>query len=430
MGALRTGFSLILWVLVIALLYVGAMRLRSVDPLADYREALREAADTPFGLTMHNATLAAYDGPRPILRVDTEVIEVTRDEREVWLRNCTNGRLFDEGKEAGQFEAASVRYDDFRKTASVSNVRLIMGDLDVRTQTANWTEADGRVAVPTPIVGTLAGGKVEGQSAEVFLRTRTAEVSVGKWEGLLAYRTPLQERQSDKRRVVFRFHSVKKTAKPNVTIYTNAEMVDDKDTFVRADRIVHDLDTDIATCEGRCQMRSPRMDITADKAVVDLNVKRATLTQNVTMTIWPKPEDVAAAKEPPKEGEEQEDPLHSRKIAKGYPVRATCDRLVYLYGEEQRSELEGSLKARQDLPEGRWREVTARRAVIDEKAETLRLDGDVRMIASNGDDLTVEWIVLSIKEDEEEEFETGPGSGVSELPEKVRREIPDSDKPR
>jgi hypothetical protein len=66
----------------------------------------------------------------------------------------------------------------------------------------------------------------------------------------------------------------------------------------------------------------------------------------------------------------------------------------------------GSPKARQELPEKAWREITAPMVIYEEDKELMTMlsgEGtkDVRMKNSLGDDLLAETIVISTKEGDE-----------------------------
>lgn len=410
-------------ILVVVLLYFGISRLRSVDPFEAYKSAFNSVSQNPSAVTLSDVDVSTYDSNGVALaKMHVNLIDVQRDERHVDLMSVDNGLLFDKGKQAAKFSAGLVKWDANSKSAQVSEVaRIVTNGLDVKTMGLSWDEPKGQILLPMPIVGTLGNGAVYGKDAAVYLRAKAVEVSNASWVGKVKYAPQDQEKPRD-RKVRFRAQRIKKLQEPDTISYTNAEMLDDEDTFVRANSIVHNQKTDMADCVGSCQMRSPRMDLTGEKALVDLNVKKATITEGIRMTLYPKPGDVLKAKEKPKEDEEQ-DPIHNRRIAKGYPVVATCDKIEYLYGDERQAILTGHVKARQELPEGKWRELTADRAVIDEQKETLHLEGHVHMTASNGDDARFEWIDVSTKEDDDS-YEAGPGDATFVVPKKQADKIP------
>jgi hypothetical protein len=422
-SSIRTLGIAFLWLLAAILLYLGAMRLRSVDPFADYRNKFGSVFNNPYAISLNHVKVAAYDGQTPLCRFDVNTIDVRRDEREIWLRECSQGVLYDAGKPVANFEAKLVRWDaNQRRAECIGVARLKTKDMEVATETATWEETTSLLTFPKPISGTLSGGKVEAAGGSVRLATREIALGRGSWTGLVNFQA--DKEKPKKRRFVYRWQSIKKTSKPPVATYVGAEAIDEDDTFFRADLIVHQEEPDIADCTGACAMRSPRMDITSKKTVIELKIKKATITDGVTMTMWPKPADVADMKLLPKEGDEWDEPLHSRKIGKAFPVRATSDVITYFYADDKRvANLDGHVHARQDLPGGAWREITANKAVLDDIKETLRLDGNVHYVASNEDDFTVEWMEISTKEGDES-WSAGPGSGKSTTPKEKEGEKP------
>jgi lipopolysaccharide export system protein LptA len=413
MRPLRAAAVVIVWALVIGLLYLGALRLRSVDPFSQYRQTFNAAMESPWGVVLDDVDVAAYEGGVPLARFHVSEIDVRRDEREVLLKRCDRGILYDEGKQAAQFSALLVKWDTYQHVAQISGqVHIRRENMDVHTSALVWREKESLLTFSHPLVGTFEGGAFHALNAKLNLAEESAELFEGSWKGQLKDK---QEASVTKGSVLFRFHKASKEPNSDVIVFLNAEMVDEEDRFFRADRIEYNEKTEVAVCTGNCAVRTERIDATGDKAVVERKIEKATLTENIAVTLWPKPEDIEAAEQPPEEGEPEE-PLHSRRLAKARPLKIVCDRIEYFYGDEPHAVLTGSLYARQDVTEEAWREITAARAVLDEDKETLSVDGDVKMIASNGDRFDVESLVVSTKEGDDA-WTVGPGTGETVAPE-------------
>jgi hypothetical protein len=70
--------------------------------------------------------------------------------------------------------------------------------------------------------------------------------------------------------------------------------------------------------------------------------------------------------------------------------------------------------------------LTADHAVLDEKAEKLRLEGNVRMIASNGDDVQADSVTVSTKEGDDS-WEWIQGSGTMTTTKEMEKQLPSTE---
>lgn len=192
-----------------------------------------------------------------------------------------------------------------------------------------------------------------------------------------------------------------------------------------ADRVEYDDRNDTATGTENLTFSDPDTTIVGDLIVVNFDQKLATVTGDVKLT---------------SHGEESEDeddddlPLKERYRKKKTVI--DCDQIDYWY-KEKRAEAHGNLRFRQGDRHG-----TAGKAVYFEKDDVLLLEGEVNVTNKKGETAKAPTVTIDNKEDtmvadqgvtitffvdEEEEGESGEGTGKSSGKAEGKPEAKESD---
>ncbi|MCH8273638.1 MAG: hypothetical protein IH851_02475 [Armatimonadetes bacterium] len=420
-----------LWLLALsggALVFASVRWLAAVDPFARFLSgAYSEPLGSGVGSTMQDVDVTIRDGSDLVISFSAAEVTLRRDQQYMRLTIISDGKVYDEGREAAWFEAGIATYRGNQGLLEVAGApRAGTEDWELRADRVFIDRGQKQMRAPGGMRGRYLDGDVTAATFVLNYADGTAEATDFEWEGPVAVD---QEGRQEQRPVLISGERFESFTDPERQVFYTAEAIDE-DTILRADVITRYVEEDVFIAEGNCEYRSPDAVLIAPKVVVYHKEKRAVITGGVYVLVKPEEDKGAPAAGPPlppaepelpegirqppgaeQEQEQEEDTqerVRSTENLRQYPIVITCEKVEYFYQEgEKRAILTGSPKARQDLGEGAWREITAPLALYQEDEELLTLESsegerDVRLTNSNGDDLTAKRVVISTVEGKEE----------------------------
>lgn len=398
--------------------------LLSLDPYARFRQAPSDVDQTGIALT--NVEVRRYRAGELVGEATVGQVAIRRDRQLVRFEQVGNGRFLSDQGEL-RFEGREAQWRAIGKMLESSGGRVWNETLDLRVGTFRFDQGRGRLTVPGEIRGRLMEGQVVANNLTYFVNTQMYEMGPVHWVGKVnVAEFPIQERQTTTWEVRGRrMRSVSR----DVDEYTDGEARDGAgEVVVMADIVLVDKRNDVVTARGNVRYYGIEANLTATEVVVYRRERRAVFTGGVRMLVKAEdrrglaveeipplrpvvPDEIARDRPPPpvlSEDEKKDDEVRSLATRRKYPLLLAADRVEYWYGRgSRRAVATGSPQARQQMAEGRWRQVWAYRAEYDGEREQLRLlsreeTREVRMKNSLGDDLVARWFRFSTKEDEED----------------------------
>jgi hypothetical protein len=418
----RTNYR---WVLLLALAPMafwstGALqRFARYDPFAQYRtEGYLNALGPDVGSRLGETLVRVYEGMDLGVQFVARRIDVRRDRAQFTVFDIHNGRLYDKGKQQLWFSAGGGVYNSVQNKADVfGGLALWNRELAFRTDRGEVDTGQRIVRSAGVVIGRFREGEVSAQSVMWNYARREGRAEQVSWMG------PLQQ-EGKVRRVQLRGQTWEILSNPRRQIFYKAEAVDE-DQFIRAEKITWLEEEDVITAEGAVEYVGPDAIIRCPKVVVYRKEERAVATGGVQLLVKPErdkgrigppPSGLPPAQPvlppgvqpPPSQQQDQEERVRRSDNLRDYPILITAERIEYWYAEgAKRAEVTGNPKARQELPEGAWREITAPRVLYDQEKELLTLLSrtpgaqEVRLKNSRGDDFLAEEVVISTVEGNE-----------------------------
>jgi len=199
--------------------------------------------------------------------------------------------------------------------------------------------------------------------------------------------------------------------------------------------MVLDRDKKTYTFTEGVKMFGKDNNVACPKAIVYDKEKKIVMEGGVSMLIKPKnevgpkeepieplrpvvPESISGNRPKAQQGKTQDPDLDVRgsENKRKYPVKVFADTITYFYKKGNRhANISGHPQARQDFPDGGWRQVWCTTSYYDGEKKTLKLEGtadnQVLMKNSIGDIMHTGFIILSTKEDDDY-LETGKSKGT------------------
>jgi hypothetical protein len=407
---------------VLGILYV--QELAKIDPFAALRHPTT-GLDDRIGIRLEDVSLRHYHGKDLVTKAMVDRVDITRDRSRFHLYGIHDG-VYRGEKATVRFASETGEWNDARRVLEVKKgTRIQSEDFDLEVPTFNYRQSKATLHVPGEIKGKLAKGVVQASNFVYNLNDRSYSAGPVHWSGELALK--LQD-DGNPKPTKWAIKGASWNVKGKLEVFTDG-IADSGDTIIKAPHIERHSETDVVTATGGVQYASKKALMTCDKVVVYRKEKRAILTGNVQMLIKPKdqqdkvlmvdippfrpvvPDSIAANRPTPAKTEQQkknEDDLRSGKSVRKYPITVVCEKIEYWYAKDnEHAVITGNPQARQDLPDGLWRHVSTNNAYYDGKLETLKLmsaegASDTRMRNSKGDDLTMTWIQVSTKDDDDE----------------------------
>lgn len=404
-----------------ALWLTGALqRFARYDPFAQYRTAeYLNALGPDVGSRLGETLVRVYEGVDLGVQFSARRIDVRRDRALFTLFDIHNGRLYTGGEQRLWFSAGGGVYDTVQNRGEVfGGLTLWNRELVFRTERGVVDTGRRVVRSSGPVTGQFREGEVSAHSITWNYAAREGRAERVSWRGPF-------EQQGKTRRVQLRGQTWEILSNPRRQIFHKAEAVDE-DQFIRAEKITWLEEEDVITAEGAVEYVGPDAIIRAPKVVVYRKEERAVASGNVQLLVKPErdkgrvgppPAGLPPAqpvlppglKQPqPAQQEAQEDRVRRSDNLRDYPILITAERIEYWYSDgSRRAEVTGNPKARQELPDGEWREITAPRALYDQEREMLTLVSrtpgaqEVRLRNSRGDDFVAEEVEISTVEGNE-----------------------------
>ena len=412
----------------------------SLNPYGNLGHA--HTADPMAEVTAKGVRVREYHDGKLVTQADAEKLTMAQGGNQIVLDHVKNG-VSKTPQGPVSFAGGKGVLNPLTKTVEVSQgVRVKGGDFDVSSRMATLSGRTGEVNVPTPLQGTIGGGRFTAASMVHRNNTNFTRIVLPEWKGRVTAQdapTPMKNKQwrftgdevtngtDDAKRAK---DPVERRLRHAVNGWaTDGEMV------ITSPTMMEDPETGIVTATGdkaaRATYHSAKADIVADKVVVYQKEHRAVCTGRVIMFVRPKADwdkplriddddrgplvpDVPASllakmsggatlsqAEKDKIGE-----LRSSKNLRDYPMQMAAEEVTYWYQEGERRAVAkgGTPTAYQKLDDGRWRQAWAPTANYDGEKDMLDLVGsldkrEVHMKNSIGDNNDCYQAKLSTAED-------------------------------
>ena len=420
-------------ILAFAAAYGGYARLMNVirsDPFASLEQGNPLGLTDSIGIRFNDVDLKAYRLGRLITSAVVDRLDVTKDRQTYQLLGIRNGKfysdhgIFDYEARQGLWNAVS------RQLTITGGAHVVSKNVDLKTDSFGFDSIKDVLRADNPIRGRLYDGVV--QAADLRLNTKTDGYETGpsRYRGTLAMFQKKDDASDAATTKRWDISSLHVKAVGDMSFYTHAVASDDE-VILKADLIEQNRKTDVLTAYGNVLYYSGKADIRADKAVVYRPERRVVMVSHVTMLVKPKSEqDKPPVIEPipafervspdkvqaggPTSGvnpqdKALDDALRNGKSIRDYPFVTVCDRVEYWYRKgERHAHITGFPQARQVLAGNRWRDIWATTADYDAEKDLLLLKSspnrrDLEMKNSKGDDLTAKSLLVSTKEDAQED---------------------------
>ncbi|QYK52509.1 MAG: hypothetical protein KF824_09595 [Fimbriimonadaceae bacterium] len=413
------------------------------DALADYR-----AVNSPFkdgeGVVIKNFGLKSYIGKKLVTEARVNNATIKNDRSTIELAGIHDGVFYDDAGKKYNFVAEAATYGTYSKSIHANKgIRVFNDTADLKAPGFTYEHPIRRVTFLGDITGKLGGGDLVTKS--VFIDLKNKEILTGE----LSWTGPLQVDNPQK--TPWKITAKSSKLRNDITTYTEARG-EDKDTIVKADKMIYDRANDIVTAEGNVEYFGVDANVACDKVVIERKINKATLTGKIVRMLI-KPEDSApketkippvvpmvpdsvagnrpkADSNPTQDQQKKEDEeVRSADNIRHYPIALTAGQIEYWYKKgERKAILTGNPFARQEFSglRMRWRELYAAKAEYDGEKEELKLTASpaqiVRARNSIGDDITTPFAIISTKKDDNA-METGVINGTvmiddNELPKK------------
>lgn len=420
-------------VLAIAATAVGSIfyiqEFAKIDPLVNMRKGNMIPPDE-LGISLGNVKLVQYRGDKRVAEATVDKVFIPSNRSQYQMHGVSRGAYIAEDGKRVNFEAPTAVWNATGRILTADKARLWNKDVDLKTPLFRIMEREQAMYVPGTIRGRFFGGKLTTVNMRYDIAQKYARFGPFKWEGNLAVN--LQgDGQGARKQWLIESDGGDFTEKKGIRTATKGTATDGE-IIVKADKIVHEVESDLVTATGNVKYFSAKANVSCAKAVIYRKEKRAVLTGAVDMLVKPKdkqtkaevveippfrpvvPNEIATDRPgaPPVQRDPREsqldDDLQNAKTLKSYPTAITASKIEYWYGKgSRRAVITGDPQARQDLPGGRWRHVWAHEALYNGETEFLTLKSQAgkaqaRAQTSLGDDIIAETVIVSTKEDEDD----------------------------
>ncbi len=397
------------------------------DPFAKYKADYSNPLGSGIGAQMRDVEVKVYTGKNKTLSFNAAQVDMRRDQQYFRIAVIRDGNVFDKGQVAAKFQAGIANYDGIQKTVEVSGAPRVKNEsMDLVAERIKINRERKMITVDEGVKGTYKGGQLSAKQFSLNYDKKDAVVIGFMWTGNLELMGQ-EGAKPAQRTVQIRGEKWEHFSNPERDIYYEAEAID-QDSILRAKKITYDRKADTIVAEGEVEYFGPDAILSAPVVTVYRKEKRALCTGDVKIFVKPEknkgkagsvPQSssqsgVAPAQPnlppgiaPTKPNPTQSDRIRNTDNAREYPIVINCTKVEYFYTKgSKKAIITGNPKARQEIGDGEWREISAPLAIYEEEKEILTLlsEGkgqDVRMTNSNGDDLMGEMIVISTEQGNE-----------------------------
>lgn len=352
----------------VTLLAWGIRSVVMTDSLSSFRHE-DDSLKLEEGVVMKDFTISAYN--RDQLAASMKVAQgvTLKDRSMIICTGISDGRLYTSDGDVFQFSAGAGEYGNFSKAITVKNGVHLTGDnLDLQADGFFYNHQEQTLTVTGSVAGTLQGGVIESDEVVLDLKNEEIRGSHCAWTGELAIpgsqKTSVWHFEGDDYRISKGIHTAK-----NATGW-------DSETRVKALDMRYDRGADIVTATNNVQYFGQDANLTCDKATIYRKEGRAVLEDQKRVTMLVKPEDSPPAESdlPAFEPGDEEKPVRQTENLRQYPIAIDAAKIEYWYKKgTRRAIITGQPYARQQFPDGSWRDLVAHHAEYDGEAELLKL---------------------------------------------------------
>lgn len=438
--SLSTKLAPTLSIAILAVAGVSVYRILQGDAFGAYRHPTG-GFDESVGVQMKGVQMNVYDKDKLVTQAKVAEIDVRRDRQLFDFKNVKGTVISTDNKV--DFASQTASYDaisralHFDQSVNVQNkdFNLVAPQLDIYEKT-------GLVTTKQTIKGLAYGGAMTAANLKYELKTGDFSTGKVKWKGTLPkvlQDGPITDAQ---KKTPWDFEAEEQSGKAGITHFKTLRATDGE-ILIRAEQGDWDRKKDILTCTGKVYYFSEKVNVVAEKVVIYRKERRAVLTGATDLRLLIKPKDqpnlteeippfrpdvpdsIAGDRPTPPSTAEQgqtkdlDEAVRSPDNVRDYPAVVKCTEIEYWYGKGNRKAIiKGNPECLQDFPGGRWRRVSCKLAKYDGEAETLRLESeggnrDVHMKTSIGDDFHALWMVVSVRDgqDDVQEWESRGAKG-------------------
>lgn len=405
-----------------------------IDPFAGLKRTSK-TVDPNLGVRIEGVELKSFKDKKLVTKANIDRMDIGQSRQQYELFGVHDG-IFISKKGKLQFDAERAIWNVPAHDLQAPFGGHVKGkDADLHVPQFAFNSETGVLNTPGEVKGKLMKGDVRAMGLKYNINDETFSTGPAEWKGKLAINFQDGDK-NDPRMWDLKApggFSYEKDGNDTVLVYKQGYGTDGT-IIVSADVIKHNRRTDVVTAIGHVLYVSRKVNMNCDKAVIERQIKKATLTGNVQMLFKPKdrqteisvseqvppfrpivPDEIARSR-PPAPGEHGQTPeqkkfidqIRSSKNARDYPTICYAEKVEYWYKDGDRHAIiTGNPQARQDLPDGGWRQIWTKSADYNGETDRLMLHSsgpegwETRMINSIGDDFQSEWIEVSTKEDDD-----------------------------
>jgi len=398
------------------------------DPYAPLKK-VSKSVDPSLGMSMNNVHIESFDHGKRTVTAEANRLDINQDKEHYDLFGVHNGTFFGKNGTVG-FDADQAKWDVQKHEMNAPFGGHVKDkNVDLKVDPFAFDSKTGVVTIPKGVIGKFYDGQIKAQGVQYDINRSFAKAGHADWIGKPGIDFQQAGAQGGDRVWQVNGDDVESDGDIMTAHHGGAY---DGNIWVFADLIVRDRAKEVVTATGHVRYYSSKVDMTCEKAVVDRTAKIATMTGDVQMLFKAKedqgqldttvvippykpvvPDDIAQNRPPApgeRETEEQkrvDKEIRSTNNVRDYPTMCHADKVVYCYEKGKRhADISGDPQARQEFPDGNWRQVWTNTGYYDGEKETLTMTSsqgkrDTRLIDSDGDDSVMDSATVSTKENDE-----------------------------
>ncbi len=385
----------------------------SVDALKRFKE--KNAGPEPPGVEVSNAEFRAFDDARLVTTANVDRMTMSKDRSNAILEGIKDGIYTTAEGKKYNYTAQVAVYQYYRRHLEIgSGGRVWNQEMDITAPAIELDRNTSQIVAAGQFNGKLSKGKVQAENLAYDLKSGDWKAMKVSWEG------QAQVEESPKT-TQWRMKGDEVEKKGDFMHYTLAR-ADSGEVIILADKIVHNLKTDVIVATGNVRYFGVDANITCPKATVYRKEGRAVMEGGVNMFLKPEgsakpeeqeippmavyvPDEIQAGRPlPPSQQKTSSDILRDTDTLRRHPATVISNRVEYWYRKGSRkANISGNPMARQEIPNVGWRMVWANTGVWDGEKDELTLRSregqkDARLKMSNGDDYKAVEFTITTKE--------------------------------
>jgi lipopolysaccharide export system protein LptA len=264
-------------------LFATVREFLKVDFLASVHSK-RPLTGREVGVTLTNAVLRVYEGPRLAASAKIKRVEVGRNRDFLDCFAVTDGKYYAENKRTLGFSADTGRwYPSSGLMVVDKGARVTDANMDLRAEKFTYNRRGKLLEVTGKLSGKFHAGKLNAANLRYDLRAESYRVLAPHWVGQVETPTP----QGGTKKVKWDVKATSWTRAKDVETYMQGEATDGE-VIIKADKIERNVRTDVIVATGKVLYFSKEANVTCAKVTVYRPERRAVLEGAVTMLIKPK----------------------------------------------------------------------------------------------------------------------------------------------